>query len=51
MISAIRENFKQPSFEAYENTESLIVKTIASKDTSKKSSYLEANYSTEIIIN
>ena len=51
MISAIRERFKQPSFEAYENAESLIVKTIASKDASKEASYLEANYGTEININ
>ena len=51
MISAIRERFKQPSFEAYENVESLIVKTIASKDASKEASYLEANYGTEININ
>ena len=51
MISAIRERFKQPSFEAYENMESLIVKTIASEDASKETSYLEANYGTEININ
>ena len=51
MIYAIRERFKQPSFEAYENMESLIVKTIASEDASKETSYLEANYGTEININ
>ena len=51
MISAIRERLKQPSFEAYENMESLIVKTIVSKDASKEASYLEANYGTEININ
>ena len=51
MISAIRERFKQPSFEAYENIESLIFKTIASEDASKETSYLEANYGTEININ
>ena len=38
MISSIRERFKQPSFEAYENMESLIVKTIAPEDTSKEPS-------------
>ena len=31
--------------------ESLIVKTITSKDASKEISYLEANYGTEININ
>ena len=51
MIYAIRERFKQPSFEAYENMESLIVKIIASEDASKEASYLEANYVTEININ
>ena len=51
MISAIGEMFKQPSFEAYENMESLTVKTIASEDASKETSYLEANYGTEININ
>ena len=51
MISAIRERFKQPSFEAYENMESLIVKTIASEDAPKETSYLDANYGTEININ
>ena len=51
MISAIRERFKQPSFEAYKNMESLIVKTIASEDASKEASYLETNYGTEININ
>ena len=40
MISAIREGFKQPSFEAYENMESLIGKTIASEDASKETFYL-----------
>ena len=51
MISAIRERFKQLSLEAYENIESLIVKIIASEDASKETSYLEANYGTEININ
>ena len=51
MISAIHERFKQPSFEACENIEPLIVKTIASEDASKETSYLEANYGTEININ
>ena len=51
MNSAIRERFKKPNFEAYENMESLIVKTIASEDASKENSYLEANYGTEININ
>ena len=51
IISAIRQRFKQTNFEAYENLESLIVKAIASKDVSKKTSYLEANYGTEININ
>ena len=51
MVSPIRERFKQPSFEAYENMESLIFKTIASEDASKETSYLEANYCTEININ
>ena len=51
MLSAIRERFKQPSFEAYENMESLIVKTIASEDAPKETSYLDANYGTEININ
>ena len=51
MISAICERFKQPGFEAYENIESLIVKTIASVDVSKETSYLEANYGTKININ
>ena len=51
MISAIRERFKQPNFEAYENMESLIVKTIASEDAPKETSYLDANYGTEININ
>ena len=41
MISAIRERFKQPSFEVYENIESFIV----------ENSCLEANYGTEININ
>ena len=51
MISANRERFKQPSFEVYENRESLIVKTIASEDASKETSYLEATDGTEININ
>ena len=51
MISAIRERFKQPSFEVYENMESLIVKIIAFEDASKETSYLVANYGTEININ
>ena len=50
MIFAICERFKQPSFEAYENMESLIVKTVATEDASKETSYLEANYGTEINI-
>ena len=51
MIFAILERFKQPSFEAYKNLESLMVKTIASEDVSIETSYLEANYGTEININ
>ena len=51
MISVIHERFKQPDFEAYKNIESLIVKTIASVDVSKETSYLEANYGTKININ
>ena len=51
MISAIRERFKQPSFEVYENMESVIVKTIASEDASEETSYLDANYGTEIHVN
>ena len=51
MIFAILERFKQPSFEAHKNLESLMVKTIASEDVSKETSYLEVNYGTEININ
>ena len=36
MISANHERFKQPSFEVYENMESLIIKTIASEYHPKK---------------
>ena len=38
MISAIRKRLKQPRFEAYENMESLIVKTIAFEDASNETS-------------
>ena len=51
MISAIRERFKQPSFEVYKNMESFIIKTIASEIASKETSYLEGSYGTEININ
>ena len=44
MISAIRERLSQPSFEAYENMESFLFKSITSQDASKEIAYLQDRY-------
>lgn len=51
LVTSIKERFSQPSFEAYEKMEGLLLKSIQSFDTSEEIEYLRAHYSNDIVIN
>ena len=48
IISSIRERFKQPSFVAYKNMETLLIGYLNSEDTSAEMDYLKENYANDI---